>query len=754
MSESTGSQGVPNPTHDAATSDATKPAADAPPASAPGTATAAANTPAAATNTTSTTNAAKPAAPAPSTAGAAKPAGKLTATGTVKGAGGLYKAQYSRGVDVLDKGIEKLGAKGMAKSALKIGARAVPGIGTVVGLGFAAQDLKDGDVVGALLNTIGAIPGPIGWIGLGAGQAWEAFGPDWHLWGNGGAGYGLWDAPDGTSTHMLPAAASEAAGVREVDAALATVQRNIFGFEDGPNGSVWNSNPPAALTLDTPQVEAAVKTWLTGIADLFHQMDQTMAQSGEPYFEQYRQKLAPHFSAIAALPDKVPEVMAQLRAGSKAAESAYDALLAANRNARNQLTDHGALTDQSPATTLKNTLETELTKVQAAADKLATVFDGPIPAPVQARSATASPHDKTATTPVTAHPSPLAPTPPSPTSPSVKDTGTSDKSDLGNLLSKLGQTPPAGSMGTPMGAPSTGSGGGGTPLNSPASSKPDSEPKKLLDDDKDHKKREDRKPEPLTAVKSDTAKPASTAPVTAGTAPAAPVTGVPPTAKPAVAPEQSREVQVKDRKVTFPDAKSAKLAQVLAAADPTHPVSLADAAAQAGLKPPVPGQDLGQQVAPVDAKPGDILDTGDKKFMLLGDGAFYDLSEYKVVDASALPQDMGERAAYFHLEDAGAASSPVSGQAPAATTFDVPGGTPEPHVPADGSPASPAAPAGAPADPAVAPESGTQAIPSVGTPGVPRQGEGGPANAAATDTGTGTDVPSSTAPRLDPGAVK
>lgn len=243
MSESTGSQGVPNPTHDAATSDATKPAADAPPASAPGTATAAANTPAAATNTTSTTNAAKPAAPAPSTAGAAKPAGKLTATGTVKGAGGLYKAQYSRGVDVLDKGIEKLGAKGMAKSALKIGARAVPGIGTVVGLGFAAQDLKDGDVVGALLNTIGAIPGPIGWIGLGAGQAWEAFGPDWHLWGNGGAGYGLWDAPDGTSTHMLPAAASEAAGVREVDAALATVQRNIFGFEDGPNGSVWNSNP-------------------------------------------------------------------------------------------------------------------------------------------------------------------------------------------------------------------------------------------------------------------------------------------------------------------------------------------------------------------------------------------------------------------------------------------------------------------------------------------------------------------------------
>ena len=728
MSESEGAKGVPNPTHDAAT-------ATNPPVATTNTA-ASTNPPAATTNTAASTNSTKPAAPA-SSAGAAKPAGKLTPTGTVRGASGLIKAQYSRGVEILDKGVEKTAATGMTKSALKIGARAIPGIGTVVGLGFAAQDLKDGDVVGALLNTVGAIPGPIGWIGLGAGQAWEAFGPDWHLWGSGRTGYGMWDAPDGTSTHMLPATASDAAGVREVDAALATVQRNIFGFEDGPNGSVWNSNPPAALTLDTPTVEAAVKSWLTGIADLFHQMDQTMAQSGEPYFEQYRQKLAPHFSAIAALPDKVPEIMVQLRAGSKAAESAYDALLSANRNARNQLTDHGALTDSAPATALKNTLEAELTKIQAAADKLATVFDGAIPAPVTARSATTNMHDKTATTPITAHPAPLVPAAVSPAGPSLKDAGKGDKSDLGNLLSKLGQTPSAGPMGAPMGAPSTGSGGGGTPLSGPTSPKPDSEPKKLLDDDKDHKKREDRKPEPLTAVKSDTAKPAAAAPVTAGAAPTAPVTGVAPAAKPAAAPEQSKEVQVKDRKVTFPDAKSAKLAQVLAAADPTHPVSLADAAAQAGLKPPVPGQDLGQQVAPVDAKPGDILDTGDKKFMLLGDGAFYDLSEYKVIDASALPQNMGERAAYFHLEDAGAASSPVSGQAPAATTFDVPGGTPEPHVPVNGSP-----------------EAGTQAIPSVGSPGVPRQGEGGPANAAATDTGTGPDVPSSAAPRLDPGAVK
>ncbi|MFV8308784.1 hypothetical protein [Mycobacteroides chelonae] len=75
----------------------------------------------------------------------------------------------------------------------------------------------------------------------------------------------------------------------------------MFGFQDGPEGTVWNASPPAALKLDTPQVEKAFTNWLRGVSELFAEIDRTMSQSDEPYFHQYRQELAPHFAAMAEL---------------------------------------------------------------------------------------------------------------------------------------------------------------------------------------------------------------------------------------------------------------------------------------------------------------------------------------------------------------------------------------------------------------------------------------------------------------------
>lgn len=220
----------------------------------------------------------------------------------------------------------------------------------------------------------------------------------------------------------------------------------------------------------------------------------------------------------------------------------------------------------------------------------------------------------------------------------------------------------------------------------------------------------------------------------------------------AAPPEASKEVDVKGTRVEFPDAKTAKMAQLLANADPAHPLSLAEAAKMAGLTPPVPGQDPGSQVAPAQAKPGDLLVAGDKSYLLLGDGRFYDLSEYKVVTSDQLPQDMGSRGGYFHLNDpspAGApGTQPVSGQTPNAVDQVVPGGTPTPAAPADAS--SPKA------DPAPgAPAPATGAVPSTGTPGAPKPaGQAGPSSAESTQTGTGQTSPSPSTSALDPSAVR
>jgi hypothetical protein len=501
---------------------------------------------------------------------------------------------------------------------------------------------------------------------------------------------------------------------------------------------------------------------------------------------------------MAALKDGVQPLMSQLTAASDGAGTAYQAVVDANQSARKQLSESGSLTDQGPAQTMIAAVQTSSTQIAAANDKIGKLFASTAPAVVMARTGAptgaapakpqtpATPAAVRPVAPVTASPAAVTPTSGTPSTP-AKETPTKNDDDLSKLLSQLGKqnTPtsanPLGSGlgsglggGSPLGSGSgLGSGtGGGTPLSQ---SKPDTstqaEPKKLVED------RPERRTEPrklddksLSAPKPEQAKaavpPAAEKPAVA---PVAPVAAQAPAANPAVpqgkqapAPtpqEPSKEVDVKGTKATFPDAKTAALAGILSKADPTHPVSLADAAKQAGLTPPVPGQDPGKQVAPADAKPGDVMVAGNKSYMLLGDGKFYDLSDYKVVGASEIPQNMGDRAGYFHLVDpnpgqaAGQAvpaaqmppaapTGPVSPQSTTGVSYPVPGATGAPQGPvaaSHGVPA-PAAPAG---------------VPSVGSPGVPGKGSGGgPANAASTNTGTGIGGVSSGERDLDPNAVK
>jgi hypothetical protein len=121
--------------------------------------------------------------------------------------------------------------------------------------------------------------------------------------------------PDGAATFMLPASAKDSSGVKELDALLREAQQQqVFGFQDGPEGTVWNASPPKALKLDTPEVEKAFTNWLKGVSELFAEVDRTMSQSDEPYFHQYRKELAPHFATMAELKSQVKPLMTQLSA--------------------------------------------------------------------------------------------------------------------------------------------------------------------------------------------------------------------------------------------------------------------------------------------------------------------------------------------------------------------------------------------------------------------------------------------------------
>ncbi len=665
----------------------------------------------------------------------------------VAGIQGLAKTQYQVGSDLAAKGLTKVGLAASAKTA----ARFVPVVGSALGAYLAYKSFKEGDYVGSVLNLVGVIPGPIGWIGMGAAAVWDTFKPH--------QTFGMWEAPDGTSTHMLPGSAKDVAGVQELDAKLREAQQLVFSFQDGPSGTVWNENHPAPLSLNTPEVSTALTSWLGGLSDLFAQVDQTMKSAGEPYFDQYRSELAPHLEAMAKLKDHAKIFGDQLAAVSAGGRKCYQGVLDTNKAARSQLATDGALTDQGALSAPQMAVQAGTEAIRGANDKLTKLFAQAPPAVVTSKAPTATPattgSEKSQVTTKPATPVANA----SPLSEAGKSLG-EKKDDLSKLLSGLGNKTPSG--GSPLGGGSPFGGGGnpagGTPLNTPTSKSTPSEPKKLIDDKKDETKKRDDKS--LSAAKPDNkTTPAAPADKVPGPAPLVgnPTPGTPRANPGAAKPDTT--VDVKGEKVKFPNAKLAKLAQLLASADPTHPVSLADAAAQSGLTPPVPGQDPGKQIPPADAKQGDFLVSGDKRYMLLGDGKFYDLTEFKTVGASELPQDMGARAGYFRLNDPTegnpGAAGPVSGPTPG-VPFNVPGATAAPVGPADtsvpplGQTGHPPTGTGAHQGPADPPPS----VPSNGTPGVPKPGTGGPANAAATDTGTGTSVPSATTPKLDPSAVR
>lgn len=698
----------------------------------------------------------------------------------IKGMSAVVKAQWTAGADISEKLAGKLGAKGTMKTA----ARLIPGVGTAVGLYSAWNNAKSGDYVGAALNLVGSIPGPIGWVGLGASAAWEMF-------DGGGGKLSQWSEPDGSTTFILPAAASDIGGVTALDSQLRQAQQLVFSFQDGPTGRVWDSTPPEALRLDGADIQKEITEALGGVADLFAEVDRVMSSAGEAYFDEYRERLRPHLDAMSQLREQVQPFVQQLGAASDGAGTAYTAVLDANRSAREQLANDSKLSDQGPASSFTSAVSAAGSQVVAADQNIATLFGEPaaaLTATVASGTGTRIDPSKQEQKPAQTTPSPAAQTPVTPTSqtPTPAKTETPSKttdplSDLLRTLNQKQQTPSTPSM------PNLGNGlGGGSPLGtggSPLNSQPskplsDSGDRKLTEptkrkfddkserklDDRDKDKKEERKATPLSANTTENAKapeskltttdkpghpavvPAQPSAATAAN-PAAPAAAQ----GPAAPPEPSKEVDVKGTKVEFPDAKTAKLASLLAAADPAHPLSLEDAAKQAGLTPPVPGQDPGSQVAPAQAKPGDLLVAGDKKFMLLGGGRFYDLQEYKVVSSDQLPQDMGSRAGYFHLNDpspnGAPGAQPVSGQTPNAVDQQVPGGTPIPAAPADAS--SPK-----PNDPAPAPGA-AGGVPSTGTPGAPKPATGGgPSSAESTATGTGAGQPSPPTSALDPSAVR
>ncbi|WP_235687350.1 hypothetical protein [Mycobacteroides chelonae] len=698
----------------------------------------------------------------------------------IKGMSAVVKAQWTAGADISEKLAGKLGAKGTMKTA----ARLIPGVGTAVGLYSAWNNAKSGDYVGAALNLVGSIPGPIGWVGLGASAAWEMF-------DLGGGKLSQWSEPDGSTTFILPAAASDIGGVTALDSQLRQAQQLVFSFQDGPRGKVWDSNPPEALRLDGADIQKELTEALGGISDLFAEVDKVMSSAGEAYFDEYKARLQPHLDAMSQLREQVKPFVQQLSSASDGAATAYTAVLDANRSAREQLSNDSKLSDQGPASTFTSAVSAAGSQVIAADQNIANLFGEPVAvltATVAAGTGTRiDPSKKTnpVQTPAPVAQSPVTPTSQTPTvTPSKTETPTKTNDALGDLLRSLNQksstpaTPSTPNLGSGLGGGSPLGNTGGSPLNSPSSKPLDtSASDRKLDDgkktgeDKSERKlaepkgKKEEKPTPLSASQTDNAK-TKPDPLTTTEKPGHPATvpaqpsatpahpAAPAAQGPTAPPEPSKEVDVKGNKTTFPDAKTAKLASLLAAADPAHPLSLEEAAKQAGLTPPVPGQDPGSQVAPAQAKPGDLLVAGDKKFMLLEPGKFYDLQEYKVVSADQLPQDAGSRGGYFHLNDpspTGApGTQPVSGQT-AGVDQAVPGGTPPPAAPTDASAAKPADPAPAPGAPAPTPGG----VPSAGTPGAPKPTTaGGPASAESTATGTAQPSPSPSTNALDPSAVR
>lgn len=721
--------------------------------------------------------------PAPTSAAGSGNAAAAGASSAVKGVPGLIKRSASFQDRIFTAGGEKLAgalpkvAPAVLGKGLALGTRAVPFIGNAVSALAAVNDFSNGDYLKGIADVIGVIPGPIGWAGMALRVGLE-------FWQDDSPKYGLWDAPDGVNTYMLPAAAAQVAQVGATDAALTDLQKKIFGFADGPHGTVWNSNHPEALRVDTAEVKSALTKYLSDLSDHFHQVETTLLTSGEPYLLDYHQKLAPTFAAMKKLPDYATSILKQLDSSSDGATKLYGALIDANRAARTQLADSGSLSNPMEGTALTNRVDTAVKTIAAANDQLAKLAPSALqPLSVTPRSAI-SPTSAVVAVPTSGAPRPgdpmFAPAPGLPNATAAagdkekadKDKADKDKADqakkdaemekLLNQLASAATKPNLGGSplgGNPLGGSPLGGLGGGMPLGgsplgggsslgaTPPKATPLADKRPTLETPAGRPLAD--KPELSAARPDNKTVPAASAEPAAPVAPAAAGAGAAGEKPGGFAPKpaaaagpQPNVADIKGSKVEFPSDKAAKFAAALAAGGPNNPVSVADAAAKAGLLPPVPGQDPGVQVSPADAKPGDLLRVGDKDYLLLDKDRFLDYTSGKVLSADQMPKDLGARGGYFHLADANAGngSGPVSGPTPTNTAFTV---ADTPKVPADGSSPATPPPGGAPA----------AGAPATGTPGVPGKGVGGPANAAATDTGRGSGVPIASKP-LDPAAIK
>jgi hypothetical protein len=653
----------------------------------------------------------------------------------------------------------------------KWAARFIPGVGTVIGLGVLQHELKEKDYVGASLAALSVIPGPVGWLGLALSGAYGILGPERRLWGFLGpenGGIGEMTSPPGMNengtitTYMLPIAAAGVASLEATDKAITDAQKAVFGFKDGEAGTVWRvGSEPKPLEIDNQS--ALLVSWLKDVSDVFSQINTELSNSGEQYMLQAQQKLKTHFDAMSNLGDYVALINNEIAAATKAASDWYGVVKNQNNIARSELSNTGELSSESIINALNTAQTTYRDKLDAANSALEALTVKDLETITPSASLGAARSGPTPKTDIETKPwvpttipqgPPLTPAGGPPTTPPPKD-------DISDILSKLGNNlgggaPLGGGMPGLGGMPLGGLGGqplgGGTPLNTPAPKPLAPEAKPVLGTER--KDLVGASPEnkvvPVADKKLDEKKDGLVAgpPAAAAAAPEKP--GEPKVKSASAKPEKpDTTVDVKGKKIEFPDTKTAALAAELAKATPGSPASLADAATKAGLVPPVPGQDPGQQVSPQDAKPGDLFVAGDKSYMLLSDGEFLDHTNGKVVDADQMPKDLGSKGGYFSLQDAagGEPSGPVSGQAPTTTTMSVD--------------QTSQVPAGAGAAAAPTPEETTAtAAPAGGaptaSPGVPTKGEpgSGPTNAESTDTGRGTGMLASGPKPLDPTAIK
>lgn len=215
----------------------------------------------------------------------------------------------------------------------------------------------------------------------------------------------------------------------------------------------------------------------------------------------------------------------------------------------------------------------------------------------------------------------------------------------------------------------------------------------------------------------------------------------PPPTAPGGEEPQSRTATIGGKTIEFEDPRSARMAELMHPTDGTSPVTVQEAAKQAGYTLPPAGEPIGAIVPTADLRPGDlIMGEGDRNGVYLGDSKVLTGGEVRPVGDIA--HFSGDGQGIFRLEDAGApASTPTSDSSAQAAD----GAAPAPAADA----AAPApAPAPAPAGEAApaAPSTPDSMIPAHSTDPIPSTDPAHP-----TDPAASTD-PAHPAPTQDPAA--